>query len=103
MAGIEISPEQINQMVVDAILKSSIGESLRKAIDSQVASLTSLYNNPIEAVVKECVMVEMRRLVTIEYHDKIEAMVREKITEFMVTDVVNKAWDAFSRSLNRGL
>lgn len=102
MSGIEVNPEQINQMVSEAILKSSIGEALRRAVDKQILSLTASYNNPLEEVIKEHVLLEMRRLITIEYHDKIEAMVKEKITEKVVGDVVNEAWDSFVRKFSRG-
>lgn len=51
--NVDITPEEINRAVADAVIRSAIGESLRAAIEGEAKKLTQSYGNPITAVVQE--------------------------------------------------
>jgi hypothetical protein len=97
---VEIDPEQINQMVVDAILQSAIGEEIQQAVDAEVKRYSKSWDNPIKVVIRRMVDREIEKVVSSQFGP----LVREKVIEFMTDDIVDdlitKAWRALRDSYN---
>lgn len=92
---LNISPEQINEMVSQAILDSAIGEQVRKAVEDKVKDLSRAYDNPIHKIVEKEIGREVERLVREEFGAQVKAAVKEKVTEQFTSDLMTKMWDQF--------
>lgn len=101
MSELAIDPEAINRYVADRVLESALGDVLRKVVDEEVKKLSTSYNNPIAPVVQRFIADEVRRLITEEFKEQIEAVVRERVTEQFTADLLAKSFEAFERSAYR--
>lgn len=92
---VDINPEQINQAISEAIIKSAIGEQLEKVIKAEVAKISTSYNNPIEAVVRNHIHEAVRDVVKEQYAEKIKELISAKVTEEFTVELFEKLWEAF--------
>ena len=92
---VNLTPEQINTAVADAIIKSSIGKALQVIIDRKVQELGRSYDNPIEKVVSSFIDDEIRRLITEKYSAQIGKCIAEKMTDELIADLFKKMWETF--------
>lgn len=91
---INIEPEQINQMVSQAILESVIGEKMKAAIEKELAKLSSSYDNPLEKVVAEEIRIILIDLLRSEpYYEQINAAVKKELTEEAIAQILGTVWD----------
>lgn len=91
---LKIDAEQINKYVAQRIIESSIGKTLQEAIDKQVASLSSLYNNPLDAAIQHAVKNEVIRLLgQPEFVEKIHKLVIARTTDDVLNGIISKVWD----------
>lgn len=91
---VDLDADAVNRTVTDAIVNSVIGVEIRKAIEAQMKEFTSTYNNPLHAVVKDQVRSVVERILTVEYRTKIEQSVRELVTDEMISEIAQKAWES---------
>lgn len=75
--NIQINPEDVNKLVAEAVLKSSIGVQVERIINEHVAKLSQSYNNPIERVVE---MEVQRIVVSVLSQNHMEA-IKKRVTE----------------------
>lgn len=101
MATIEMSPDAVNKLVADAILDSALGTHLRSLVEKQLVDLRGSYNNPIEAALRTEVFRVVERLVKDEYTAKIEAVVREKLTDELMSTVALSAWNLLADTVEK--
>lgn len=94
--NVDITPEEINRAVADAVIKSAIGESLQKAIEGEVKKLSQSYHNPITAVVQEMILKILRETIDTEFRDRIREQVRQKIEEKFVDDLIGTLWQEWT-------
>ena len=90
MINVEINPDDLNKMVVEAILKSSIGDALQAVIDKAVKELSQSYNNPIEPVVKRLLADLIEKQVRANYTDALKAKVDEVVKSHLTDDLLIK-------------
>lgn len=98
---VNIDAEAINKKVTDSILESAIGERLKEAIESQISDIcVDKYNSPsvVTRIVKDIVTDRVRTIITEEKKDEIEKLVTEKLTEDIMSEIVNNAWDAYFKN-----
>lgn len=93
--NVDISPEQINQAVADAIIKSAIGDQLQKVIEEEVKKLAQNYNNPIGIVVNRYVHEAIEGIIREKYADRIKELVAEQVTKEFTEDLFSKMWNSF--------
>lgn len=98
---VKIDPEQINAMLVTAILGSAIGEEIQKAVDEEVARLSRSWDNPINKCVERVVNEQIYTLVRDEYGEAIKETVRNCVTEEIVALAGQKAWETFMQVLGQ--
>jgi len=109
---VDISPEKVEQAVINAIVESSIGKQLSEAVTKALSpeAHTRKENgkwhvgNAVQAAVTDVVMVEVRKLATQMVHDRKEE-IREKILEHLTGEalgnVVSSIWTAVQEKLEK--
>lgn len=85
-----LTPEQVNEFIANAVLKSTIGVEVEKAVTKAVQSLSSSYNNPFESVIRNEVARVMVATIRDKYTGTIEAIVAEQIKSQVTEKVVAK-------------
>jgi len=95
MIEVNVTPEQINEAVAGAIIKSSIGKALAEVIDAQVKKLSQSYDNPIAPVVQDEIGKAIRVLIADNFLPQIKAKIAEKLTDEVIADMFEKMWRAF--------
>lgn len=91
--NLEIKPEDLNRLLTETILKSSIGDLLTKNVQAMVDKLSRSYDNPLEKVIEQEVMSIVRTMIHEDFKPKLLELVRSKISEEMVDKFVSKLWD----------
>lgn len=98
---VDIDAELINKKVSDSILESAIGTKLKEVIEEQVSSICKdSYNSPsvVTKIVKDIVVQKVREIISEEKKEEIEKLVTEKLTEDIMADIVNNAWDSYFKN-----
>ncbi len=94
---VDLSPEQINQTIAEAIAKSAIGKELDRIINEQVQKLSTSYQNPIEPIVRQHIADAVRTCVQEKYGEQIKTWVTAKVTEQFTEELFDKLWEVFIR------
>lgn len=89
--NINLDADEINEHIKTAIIESMIGEALKKIIESQISDLTNSYNNPLKPVVEKAISDIVYNLLKNEYGDKLEALVKEQLTDEVLTGLAKTA------------
>ena len=92
---VNLTPEQINTLVAETILKSAIGDALIKVIDREVKKLGESYNNPFEPIVREHIRSAIIGIIQEKYLDIIKTQVAKNVSEEIITNLFTKMWDTF--------
>jgi len=99
---IDIKPEEVNDHVAKAVLESSLGDHIKKAIDSDIKKITQgSYGNPsaIQRAVSQHVRDIVEKLVMSDYKEAIEAEVREVMTKETIRELVNNVYKAIDEKV----
>ncbi len=94
---VDLSPEQINQTIAEAIAKSAIGKELERIITEKVKELSTSFRNPLEPVISRHIEEIVRTTVQEKFGEQIKAWVSAKVTEQFTEELFNKLWEAFIR------
>jgi len=92
MNGIEvkIEPEQINKMVSEAILKSVLGNEVKKVIQDNVDKLSSSFNNPLDKVIQRHIEDMVIKVLREDHKEEITKMIKEALSEKLTGDFIHK-------------
>lgn len=97
---LKIDAQAINDMVADAILKSAIGDAVKKAIEKELVNLNKSYDNPLEAVIRNHVAGIVRDVLVKEHGEmirqKISAALASKLSADFIDRVCEKATDRYT-------
>lgn len=93
--NVNITPEQVNEAVAAAIIKSALGVELEKHIQAEVAKFSTSYNNPIDKIVARYIDESVRQIVQEQYGTQIKEWIAEKLTPEFTADLFNKLWESF--------
>lgn len=96
-----LTPEQVNAFLADAILKSQIGDALNAAVEKVVSDLQKSYNNPFELAIKGKIDVIISELLNTEYREIFKARVAETLKKVLTDELINKIVDAGIEKLRR--
>lgn len=72
---IEIKPEDIDNIVKQAILQSAVGKTIEEAIKKALTG----YDNPVDKAIKELVGTFARQLIDEKYRAAVTVLVAEHI------------------------
>ena len=98
---VDLSPEQINGQICEAIAKSAIGIELKKVIEKEVEALGRSYNNPFNQIVTTHIHREIERIVREDYKEEIAAFVQEKVTADFTEEMLVQLWNAWEAGSSR--
>lgn len=98
---VDLSAEQINNQIVEAIAKSAIGVELKRAIDEEVKNLSQSYNNPFKNIITGIIRKEVERIIRDEYTEQIHALVKERVTADFSTEMLDSLWKAWEAGKDR--
>ena len=96
---VEINANDVNKVVAKAVLESSIGTTIQKALNDYIERIgkPGQYGNPIkditETIIKQIIIQEAEK-----YREQIKQIVAQQITDDMIKAAVKRVSD----SLNRG-
>lgn len=99
MPAIEMDIEVVNKVIAEAILNSTLGVHLRAMAEEHLKSLHQSYQNPIKAALERETYKVVEQLVQTELRPKIEAMVREKMTDEVVAECSAAAWNTLQNAI----
>ncbi len=88
---INVDPKAVEQAVADAIIKSALGAKIEKAVHDL---LTRSFDNPLDKALYEIVKEVAIRKVREGYSEKIEAFLKEKLTDENMRKITEKFWSA---------
>ena len=99
---LDIQPEIIQQEVVKAILASSLGDSIKKVIDSEIKELSNTFNKGLKTEVQRAITNHIcETLRSEEYSSKIREAVTNRlstqITEDFLDSVVKTAFQKIEK------
>lgn len=98
--NINIDADAINKAVVDAIVKSAIGEQVVASVKRVMDGMRTSYNNPIDAVINQHVAAIVRDVLEKEYgpvmREKIAEALKTKLSDEFIQRVVEKASDRYA-------
>ena len=73
-------------------MESSLGEQLKKLIESELSKINKTYNNPYEKAVQKEVGILMTELIRSDYKDKIKGKIEEQMSDGVLDKIVSAAW-----------
>lgn len=101
----QLTPEQINVFLSNAVLESNIGEAVKESVEKTLKSLTSSYDNPFDKVVKDQVINLIQEQISSTYRPLIEEQVKtslqKSLTDRIVGEIVQSAIDRMIREHRR--
>jgi hypothetical protein len=90
---ISLDADGIQRYIADAIIASSIGKEVKRAIDEQVKKLGYSYENAVSKAVSEAVKSYVIRLVDTEYKEQLREAVRAQLNETVINKLVSTVID----------
>lgn len=84
---IKVIPEDIDNMVREAILKSAIGDEVNKAIKKALESSLGGWNSPIEAEVKKAIAIAIQEYLNLPENKN---QLIEAINRYFTPDFISK-------------
>src|SRR5688572_7670909 len=88
-----IDPKQIEQMIVDAVLRSTLGELVNKEVNEAIKKLDR-YDGPLRNAIAAQVQRIVYDLINTEYAEEIRTAARKHMTEETVNEVTKLAFEA---------
>jgi transcriptional accessory protein Tex/SPT6 len=93
---VDLNPEDINKMVVEAILKSTLGDEVKKAVQRNVDQLSNTWQNPLDGVIKQHIERAISAVLSADFKDhlrqKVEAKMAGKITDELIDKIIDAAF-----------
>jgi hypothetical protein len=99
--SMELTPEQVNSFIANAILESQIGTVVKAAVDRSVAKLSQSYDNPFDQVIRNEVASLIQKEVAEKYRPQLEAGIKSAIEKHMTDEVIQKIINAAIDKLGR--
>lgn len=99
--NIEIDAKQVEAAVTAAIIQSSIGEQIKKAVDSQLSNTVGR-DGAIQMAVTDVVRKMAFQIVDLQYRPLIEEKVRAKISAEMISQVIDALMAKLEQVLSNG-
>jgi len=96
--SINLSAEDINKSVAEAIVASTLGDSIKKMVDEYVKTIHTGYNNPIKKIVEEVAREYIIQLLD-EHRPTIKDEVRKQITNDVADRLITVSIEKFLKSI----
>ena len=97
----QLTPDQINEFVANAIMQSQIGDAVKASIQRVMEELMKVYRNPFDDVIRRHVTFAIEQTVLTEHMPQILETVRTRLATHITDDVVEKFVAAGLQRLTR--
>jgi hypothetical protein len=97
----QLSAEQVNQFLADAVLKSTIGDAVKAAVEKSIKDLSATYQNPFEQVIKNHVVQLIDKEVTERYRPRLEGEIRSAMAKVVTEETMAAIIKAATERLGR--
>jgi hypothetical protein len=90
---VELSAEDLNKAIADAIVKSVLGETIVKMVNEYVKTISSSYNNPIKTIVEQSgkdLIIQLVHARRKEFEIELEKRITPQVAEALVNKAVEK-------------
>lgn len=102
MFKVEMTPEDVNGFVKEAIMKSMLGEKLSEAVNEALKDALDGYNSPVQKLVKEAMQLQILEVLRQpEQAERIKLAVGKICTEKFLTELTEAAVANAMRSMTR--
>jgi hypothetical protein len=98
--ALEIDPQAINQLVADAVLKSALGDAVKKAVDDAIKKLSQSWDNPLETVVRNEVAAMAREVLRDDHGPAIRERVKAALTKKLSDEFIDRVCEAAASKYN---
>lgn len=88
MVDLKLSGDDVNRIVADAVLQSTVGETLRTIIKKYIEDLSKTYNNPFEQEIKNLISIQMKKTIEDEFAGQIREKAGEQVRRALTDDVL---------------
>ncbi len=86
----ELTAEQINEFLANAVLKSNIGVAVEAAVQKQIGILSKSYDNPFDSVIRNEVVALIQHEVADKHREALRERVAEAVANHLTDDMVAK-------------
>jgi len=94
-----ISPEDIDRLVRETIMKSAFGDTITKAVNNALSG----YNSPVDDAVKKLVGSVATDVIREKFDEEIRALVtaaiEKRVTQSMLESIVDAATERMARAV----
>ena len=94
---VELSGEDINKAIAEAIVKSVLGDTIVKMVNEYVKSISTSYDNPVKKVIEAETKTIISKLL-VAHIPTIEAEVAKQMTSDVVSRVTANALDKIQKA-----
>lgn len=95
---LKLDPEQLNQAIAEAVIKSSLGKMVKDAIEDLFKNLRNDYK--FKDTIDVAIRTEVSNIIVEQVHarrDEIAEIVKGKLTDQFLADNFAKIWDKATR------
>ena len=82
---IEVSGDDINKAMADAIVKSLLGDTIVKMVEEYVKGLSNAYSNPVKKIIEE----EVKLIITKVIEER-KYIIQEAVKNQLTPELANK-------------
>ena len=98
---LNLDPEQINKMVSEAVLASTIGTTIKQVVEEKIRDLNG-YDSPLKKAIGQSILAEIAKIIDKAHGEALRTAIRSQMTDEVVTKISTAAWNAFYERLDRG-
>jgi len=89
---LNLDADAINKFVTDAILKSALGEKIKKSVDEVLKDFEYSYKNPVRELITDMIRIQIKGYMeTPEVSAKIKEHIANKFTSEFIDEVLKKS------------
>ena len=99
--ALAIDPDMINRLVVESVLRSSLGEYVKQECERQIKDVASGYDAMVKRAVREVISQVLIEVVRDEYSDHIRAALRAKLSDDVLEQLIEQLYKAHWQYITR--
>lgn len=97
---LKIDPQDVNKIVAEAVLNSTIGDAIKAAVQKAVTELQTSYDNPLESVIRSHIADITREVLNKEHGDAIRERVKEALAAKLSNEFIDRVCEVAASRYN---
>lgn len=95
----QLTPEQINEFVAQAVLESALGQEVQASIERVMKSFRNTHDNPFDSVIRAHANQIIDKELQTTYRPVLEAGIKTAMTKIMTDETLDKIIQAATEKL----